>query len=39
MMMLQKAFGNTFSDFVSAEDVKYITEGGGGIGGDPIIIS
>ena len=30
--------GNTFSDFVSAEDVKYITEGGGGIGGDPLLL-
>ena len=30
--------GNTFSDFVSAEDVKYITEGGGGIAGDPLVL-
>ena len=27
-----------FSDIVSAEDVKFITEGGGGIGGDPIVL-
>ena len=26
------------SDIISAEDVKYITEGGGGIGGDPLIL-
>ena len=30
--------GNTFSDFVSAEDIKYITEGGGGIAGDPVVL-
>ena len=28
----------TLSDFISAEDVKYITEGGGGVGGDPILL-
>ena len=27
-----------FADIVSAEDVKFITEGGGGIGGDPIVL-
>jgi len=27
-----------FNSVVSAEDVKYITEGGGGIGGDPILL-
>ena len=30
--------GNTFSDFVTKEDVKYITEGGGGIAGDPLVL-
>ena len=30
--------GNTFSDFVTKEDLKYITEGGGGIAGDPLIL-
>ena len=28
----------SLSDVISAEDVKYITEGGGGIGGDPILL-
>jgi len=28
----------TLSDFISAEDIKYITEGGGGVGGDPILL-
>jgi hypothetical protein len=28
----------TLSDVISAEDVKFITEGGGGIGGDPIVL-
>ena len=28
----------TLSDVISAEDVKYITEGGGGVGGDPILL-
>ena len=32
-------FGKTqLNDVISAEDVRYITEGGGGIGGDPIIL-
>jgi hypothetical protein len=32
-------FGKTnLSDVVSAEDVKFITEGGGGIGGDPLLL-
>ena len=30
--------GNTFSDFVSKEDIKFITEGGGGIAGDPLVL-
>ncbi len=30
--------GNTFSDFVTKEDLKYITEGGGGIAGDPLVL-
>ena len=33
------SFGKTnLNDIISAEDVRYITEGGGGIGGDPIIL-
>jgi len=33
------AFGKTqLNNVISAEDVKYITEGGGGIGGDPILL-
>ena len=33
------AFGKTnLNDVISAEDVKFITEGGGGIGGDPIVL-
>ena len=33
------AFGKTnLNDIISAEDVRYITEGGGGIGGDPIVL-
>jgi len=33
------AFGKTqLNNIISAEDVKYITEGGGGIGGDPIVL-
>jgi hypothetical protein len=28
----------TLSDVISAEDVKFITEGGGGVGGDPIVL-
>ena len=28
----------TLSDVVSAEDVKFITEGGGGLAGDPIVL-
>ena len=33
------AFGKTnLNNVISAEDVKYITEGGGGIGGDPIVL-
>ena len=28
----------TFADIVSEVDVKYITEGGGGIGGDPLLL-
>jgi hypothetical protein len=33
------AFGKTnLNDVISAEDVKFITEGGGGIGGDPILL-
>jgi hypothetical protein len=33
------AFGKTnLNNIISAEDVKYITEGGGGIGGDPILL-
>ena len=32
-------FGKTqLNDVISAEDVRYITEGGGGIGGDPIML-
>ena len=32
-------FGRTnLNDIVSAEDVKFITEGGGGIGGDPLLL-
>jgi len=32
-------FGKTqLNDVISAEDVKYILEGGGGIGGDPIML-
>jgi hypothetical protein len=32
-------FGKTnLSDVISAEDVKFITEGGGGIGGDPLVL-
>jgi hypothetical protein len=32
-------FGKTnLNDIVSAEDVKFITEGGGGIGGDPLLL-
>ena len=30
--------GNTFSDFVTKEDLKYITEGGGGVAGDPLVL-
>ena len=30
--------GNTFSDFITAEDFKYVTEGGGGIAGDPLLL-
>ena len=33
------AFGKTnLNNIISTEDVKYITEGGGGIGGDPIVL-
>jgi hypothetical protein len=33
------AFGKTnLNDVISAEDVKFITEGGGGIGGDPLVL-
>ncbi len=33
------AFGKTnLNNIISAEDVKYITEGGGGIGGDPLLL-
>ena len=33
------AFGKTnLNNVISAEDVRYITEGGGGIGGDPIVL-
>ena len=33
------AFGKTnLNNIIDAEDVKYITEGGGGIGGDPIVL-
>jgi len=33
------AFGKVnLNNVISAEDVKYITEGGGGIGGDPIVL-
>ena len=33
------SFGKTnLNNVVSAEDVKYITEGGGGIGGDPLLL-
>ena len=33
------AFGKTnLNNIISAEDVRYITEGGGGIGGDPLIL-
>jgi len=33
------AFGKTqLNNVISAEDVRYITEGGGGIGGDPILL-
>ncbi len=33
------AFGKTnLNNVISAEDVKYITEGGGGIGGDPLVL-
>jgi len=33
------AFGKTqLNNIISAEDVKFITEGGGGIGGDPIVL-
>jgi len=33
------AFGKTqLNNIISAEDVRYITEGGGGIGGDPILL-
>jgi hypothetical protein len=33
------AFGKTqLNNIISAEDVRYITEGGGGIGGDPIVL-
>jgi hypothetical protein len=33
------AFGKTnLNDVIAAEDVKYITEGGGGLGGDPILL-
>jgi hypothetical protein len=33
------AFGKTnLNDIIDAQDVKYITEGGGGIGGDPILL-
>ena len=28
----------TFADIISAEDVKFITEGGGGLAGDPIVL-
>ena len=32
-------FGKTqLNNIISAEDVKFITEGGGGIGGDPIVL-
>ena len=30
--------GNNFSDFITKEDLKYITEGGGGVAGDPLIL-
>ena len=33
------AFGKTnLNNIIDAQDVKYITEGGGGIGGDPILL-
>ena len=33
------AAGKTsLSDVISAEDLKFVTEGGGGIGGDPIVL-
>ena len=33
------AFGKTnLNNIISAQDVKFITEGGGGIGGDPIVL-
>jgi len=33
------AFGKTnLNNVISAEDVRYVTEGGGGIGGDPIVL-
>jgi len=33
------AFGKTqLNNIIDAQDVKYITEGGGGIGGDPIVL-
>ena len=33
------AFGKTnLNNVISAEDVRYITEGGGGIGGDPLVL-
>ncbi len=33
------AFGKTnLNDIISAEDVKFITEGGGGLAGDPIVL-
>ena len=29
---------HNLNNVISAEDVRYITEGGGGIGGDPIVL-
>jgi hypothetical protein len=31
-------FATKLSSVISAEDVKYITEGGGGVGGDPLVL-
>ena len=38
MLLLTKMLRPNFADIISETDVKYITEGGGGIAGDPIVL-